>query len=86
MCNLLSDIYSYISDFFQKTLAKNTIYRKLFFGSLFFRLIILLKEAPPRSFFQGRPPRGDLVVGVERLELSASWSQTTHATNCATPR
>ena len=26
------------------------------------------------------------MVGVERLELSASWSQTTHATNCATPR
>ena len=26
------------------------------------------------------------MVGVERLELSASCSQSTHATNCATPR
>ena len=27
-----------------------------------------------------------LSVGVPRLELGASWSQTRHATNCATPR
>ena len=26
------------------------------------------------------------MVGVERLELPTSWSQTTRATNCATPR
>ena len=26
------------------------------------------------------------MVGAERLELSASCSQSTHATNCATPR
>ena len=31
-------------------------------------------------------PKGTSLVGVKRLELPAPWSQTTCATNCATPR
>ena len=51
-------------------------------GIKFFSFYLIIAAVYCRRF----KPTAMLKVGVRRLELPASSSRTTHATNCATPR